>query len=236
MNSLRSVTAYYTSAARRALLSTLFVLMGGASSRAYSQAAKAPVHPLPPAAPRGSMGQPVPYSPSAVPNGQGGSQGGSSTNPNRVGHTPQHLSQWMEAHRNLPVPQQQSALEGEPGFRELKPQEQQRIRNQLARLNSLPPEQRQLAIARTEWMERLAPGQRQQVREAMAQVGGLPPERARAVGRAFRSLRDLPQGQRQAYLTSAQARADFNDQERGTLSNLLNVGPLIPPGNSSAPR
>ena len=113
-----------------------------------------------------------------------------------------HLSQWMESHRNLPLSQQQNALEAEPGFRELKPQEQQRMRNLVTRLNTMPPEQRQRTIARTEWMERLQPVQRQQVRGAMAQLGSLPPERARAVGRLFRSLQSMPQSERQNYLNS----------------------------------
>ena len=140
-----------------------------------------------------------------------------------------HLSQWMESHRNLPLSQQQSALEAEPGFHELKPQEQQRMRNLVTRLNSMPPEQRQRTIARTEWMERLQPVQRQQVRGAMAQLGSLPPGRARAVGRLFRSLQSMPEGERQNYLNSPQFRGEYNDQERATLGNLLTVAPLIPP-------
>ena len=152
--------------------------------------------------------------------------------PGRPDQAQQHLSQWMESHRNLPLAQQHSALEAEPGFHNLRPEEQQRMHNQLSRLNSMPPEQRQIAIARTEWMERLAPQQRQQVRNAMAQLGSLPPERARAVGRTFRSMQSYPEPQRQAYLNSPQAHAEFNDQERATLGNLLHVAPLIPPAQT----
>lgn len=135
----------------------------------------------------------------------------------------------MDSHRTLPLPQQQSALESEPGFHQLRPEEQQRMRNQLSRLNTMPPQQRERTIARTEWMERLQPQQRQQVRGAMAQLGSLPPERAHAVGRAFRGLQNLPEAQRQAYLNSPQARAEFSDQERATLGTLFSVAPLIPP-------
>ena len=142
----------------------------------------------------------------------------------------------MESHRNLPLSQQQSALEAEPGFHELKPQEQQRMRNLVTRLNTMPPDQRQRAIARTEWMERLQPAQRQQVRSAMAQLGGLPPERAHAVGRLFRSLQTMPEPERQGYLNSPQFRAQYTDQERATLFNLMSVAPLIPPPVPGAPR
>ena len=146
----------------------------------------------------------------------------------------QHLNEWMTAHRSLSPEQQQSALDAEPGFRQLKPEEQQRMHNLVTRLNSMSPEQRQRTIARTEWMEHLAPPQRQQVRSAMAQLGSLPQDRSYAVGRAFRSLQAMPPGERQAYLNSPQFQRQFNDQERGTLSNLLNVSPLLPPANLGA--
>lgn len=148
----------------------------------------------------------------------------------------QHLREWMDEHRNLSPEQQHSALEAEPGFRQLRPEEQQRMHNQLSRLNSMSPEQRQRTIARTEWMEHLAPQQRQQVRSAMAQLGSLPQDRSYAVGRAFRSIAAMPPAERQAYMNSPQFRGQFNDQERGTLNNLLNVSPLLPPANLGAGR
>ncbi len=153
--------------------------------------------------------------------------------PHRPG-AQQHLGEWMDAHRNLTPQQQQSALEEEPGFRQLKPEEQQRMHNQLSRLNSMSPEERQRTMARTEWMERLAPQQRQQVRSAMAQLGSLREDRSYAVGRAFYSLKAMPPAERQAYLNSPQFRSQFNEQERGTLNNLLNVSPLLPPANLGA--
>ena len=143
----------------------------------------------------------------------------------------QHLGEWMEAHRSLSPQQQQNALEAEPGFRELRPEEQQRMHNQLTRLNAMSPEQRQRTIARTEWMEHLAPQERQQVNSALRQLGSLPQDRSFAVGRAFRSVQGMPPMERQAYLNSPQFRSQFNDQERGTLNNLLNVSPLLPPPN-----
>ena len=137
----------------------------------------------------------------------------------------QHLAEWMDSHRNLPLDQQQSALENEPGFHSLKPQEQQRMHARLQQLNALPPQQQQRVLARTEAMERLPPAERQQIRGAAAQLGGLAPDRRKAVASAFHSALDLPENQRQAWLDSAQTRAQFNDQERGTLNNLLQVAP-----------
>lgn len=140
----------------------------------------------------------------------------------------EHLSQWMERHNNLPLPQQQKALESEPGFRDLPAETQQRMRNSLTKLNNMPPEQRRRVLARTEAMEHLTPQQRQQVRGALGQLGSLPMDRRRLVARAFRDLREMPEPQRQAILSSDRFRSQFSDQERGTISNLLSVEPYLP--------
>jgi hypothetical protein len=140
----------------------------------------------------------------------------------------EHLAQWMERHSSLPLPQQQKALENEPGFRDLPGQTQQRMRDRLTQLNGMPPEQRRRIIERTEAMEHLSPPQRQQVRSAMQQLGGLPIDRRRQVARAFRDLREMPQPQRQALLNSDRFRGQFSEEERNTLSNLIAVEPYLP--------
>lgn len=139
-----------------------------------------------------------------------------------------HLAQWMQRHSNLSLPQQQRALENEPGFRNLPPETQDRLRNRLVQLNNMTPEQRLRTTERTELMERLTPDQRQQFRSSVQQLGQFPEDRRRMVARAFRDLRDLPPPQRQALLNSDRFRGQFSDQERSTLSNLLAVEPYIP--------
>ena len=81
----------------------------------------------------------------------------------------EHMTQWMERHNNLPLAEQQKALEKEPGFRDLPPQTQQALRNRLTQLNNMPPEQRRRMLEHTETMERLTPQQRQQFRAASEQ-------------------------------------------------------------------
>ena len=139
----------------------------------------------------------------------------------------EHLTQWMDHHKNLSPPQQQRALEGEPGFHDLPPHVQQRMRDRLTELNNMPPERRQRMMAHTEAMERLSPEQRQQVSGALLQLGGLPMERRRMVARAFHDLRNMPPEQRQATLMSDRFRSQFSDQERSTLSNLVAVEPYL---------
>ncbi len=140
----------------------------------------------------------------------------------------EHLAEWMDRHSNLPLEQQQRALQNEPGFHDLPLQTQQRMLDRLSRLNNMPPDQRRRILERNEALEHLTPPQRQQVRGAMQQLGALPTDRRRVVARAFRDLRDMPPSQRQATLNSDGFRTQFSDSERSTLSNLLAVEHLLP--------
>ena len=141
----------------------------------------------------------------------------------------EHLAEWMDRHSNLPLEQQQRALQNEPGFHDLPPQTQQRMLDRLSRLNNMPPDQRRRILERNEVLEHLTPTQRQQVRGAMQQLGALPADRRRVVAHAFRDLRDMPPAQRQGTLNSEGFRSQFSDSERNTLSGLLAVEPLLPP-------
>jgi hypothetical protein len=141
----------------------------------------------------------------------------------------QPLAQWMQSHHGMSVPDQQRALEQEPGFHDLPQQTQQRMRDQLTHLNNMPPAQRQRVLDRTEMLAELTPQQRMQVRGAMQQYTALPPERRRIVGHAFGQLRRMPEDQRQAYMNAN--REQFSEQERVALSGLLSAEPYIPVPN-----
>lgn len=140
----------------------------------------------------------------------------------------EHLEQWMNRHSNLPLAQQQRALENEPGFRRLPPQIQQHLRDRLTQLNNMPPEQRRRIIEGNEAMEHMSPPERQQVLGAMRQLHALPQDRRHLVGRAFRDLRRMPPSQRQEMLNSEQFRGQFSPGERQTLSDLLVIAPYLP--------
>ena len=161
-------------------------------------------------------------------NGRGAGQGRPGP---QNGNAPrgEHLSQWMQQHGNMSPQQQQRALQSEPGFNQLPQNTQQRMMERLSRLNSMPEQQRQRVLQRGEAMERLDPQQRVQVRSAMGQLSALPEDRRRAVARSFRELRSLPPAQRNQLLGSPEYRQQFNDEERGTLGNLLSVSPMLPP-------
>jgi hypothetical protein len=162
------------------------------------------------------------------------------SNPNRQGpggRNQEHLEQWMNRHSNMPLNQQQRALEREPGFRQLPPQTQEHLRERLNQLNSMPPAQRRRLIEHNEAIERLTPPQRQQFRGAMQQLGALPMDRRRAVARAFRDLREMPPAEQQSVLNSDRFRGQFSPEERGTLNQLLEISPYLPdPRAGGAPR
>jgi hypothetical protein len=143
-------------------------------------------------------------------------------------HGQEHLSQWMDRHSNLPLAEQQRALENEPGFRDLPAETQQRFRDRIAQLNNMQPEQRRRMLEHAEAMEQLSPPQREQVRAASQVYRAMAPDRRRMVARAFRDLREMPPPQRQVIMGSEGFRGQFSDQERNTLSNLLAVEPYIP--------
>lgn len=151
----------------------------------------------------------------------------------------QHLGEWLDRHRNMPIDQQLKALDNEPGFRELPAQTQQRMRDQLVKLNNMPAAARNQRIAENEALERLSEPQRQQAMNTIGQltqqVGSLPQDRQRAVKRAFRDLRTLPPNQRQQYMNSPTYRAQFSDQERNLLGRLMTVEPYLGgrPGEST---
>jgi hypothetical protein len=158
-----------------------------------------------------------------------GGQQGAAMGPQNAGRgRGEHLDQWMQQHHNMSPQEQQRALQKEPGFNQLPSQTQQRMVERLNRLNSMPEQQRERMIRNGEVIERMSPQQRLQVRSAMGQLSNLPDDRRRAVARSWRELRSLPAEQQNQILNSPQYRQQFNDEERGTLGNLLSVSPMLP--------
>jgi hypothetical protein len=140
----------------------------------------------------------------------------------------EHIPQWMANHSNLPLAEQQRALEQLPGFHELPPQTQQRYRDQLGRLNNMNPQQRTRMLDRNEALERLSPQQRQQYRDAVQRLTALPIPRRRVLARAILDLREMPPQQRQQVLTSPAFAGQFSPDERSTIGTLLTAEPYPP--------
>ena len=134
---------------------------------------------------------------------------------------PGNLAQWMQDHKTLSLPEQQRALESEPGFRDLPPETQQRYRDRLAQLNNMNPQQRQRILDRNEALERLTPQQREQYGSASNALKSAPPERQRPMARAILDLTEMPPGQREQVIDSPAFHSQFSDSERSTIRTLL---------------
>lgn len=154
----------------------------------------------------------------------------------RPAQNQEHMQQWMNRHSNLSLPEQQRALENNPGFRELPRQLQQYELNELARLYNMDPQQRaRMFCNRNEALERMTPPQRQQYRDAVEQLNTLPTPRRRVIVRAILDLREMPPDQRQLIINSPAFRAQFSDPERSMLSTILTVEPYNPHPPAPAP-
>ncbi|MDP9038703.1 MAG: DUF3106 domain-containing protein [Acidobacteriota bacterium] len=166
---------------------------------------------------------------------QPGAAKGANHPPARAGAKPatkatppqEHLQQWMERHRELPLTEQQRALEHEPGFHELPSETQQHMRDRLAQLNTMTPQQRDRILERNEALERMSAPERQQYRSAVQSFATMSPDRRRLVARAVLDLRAMPPDQRQSVMTSDRFRGQFSDAERATLGSLLSAEPYI---------
>jgi len=136
-----------------------------------------------------------------------------------------HMGEWLESHKNLPLDQQEKALEKDPNFKKLPPDRQAALQERLRKFNSLSPDQRDLAIKRMNFWAALTKDQRQQLRDASQQLQGLPPERRIAVHKALRHLRQMDPQQRQKVMASDRFKSIFSDQEQGILKNLATINP-----------
>jgi hypothetical protein len=155
----------------------------------------------------------------------------SSAQKSRANHPPQRMGEWLQSHKNLPLDQQEKALEKDPNFKKLPPDRQAALRDRLRKFNSLPPEQRDLALKRMNFWASLTREQRQQLRDANQKLQGLPEDRRVAVHKALRHLRQMAPHERQQVMDSDRFKATFSDQEQGILKDLASINP---PENGTA--
>ena len=142
---------------------------------------------------------------------------------------PGHLGAWLNAHRGVPTQDQERMLRNDPSFNRLPQGQQQRLVQQLNRVDQMPEAQRERRLARAENLERLSPQQRAQVQDSTRRWTALPADRQTAMKSAFQDLRNVPPDQRQTVLNSARYQNAFNPEERGILNNMLSVEPYQPP-------
>ena len=185
--------------------------------------------PQPNNVPRVQPGYPANGGQAGYPAGSYGRQGFNPQRPGNVGPAPQgHLEDWLNQHRNVPPQDQERMLRSDPNFRRLPQGDQQRLTQQLRRMDQMPEPQRDRRLARNEMLERLSPNERQGIVRSGRQWATLPPDRQTMMRRAFNDLRGVPLDQRQMVLNSARYQGAFSPEERGILSDFLRVEPYEP--------
>lgn len=142
-----------------------------------------------------------------------------------------HGGDWLRSHQSLSFADQQKALHNDPQFRNLPPQQQQRLANRLQTFNKLSPEEQQRQLNRVEVWEHLTPQQKQQARQLNTQWKQLSPERRKMMKTAIGDLRAMPPDQRERVLESDRFKGMFSDQERNMLreTTKLPLAPAQPP-------
>jgi|ERR1700722_821489 Protein of unknown function (DUF3106) len=140
---------------------------------------------------------------------------------------PGHAGNWLRRYKDFPPAQQRRALESDPQFRRLTPQQQIRLQKQLQHFSGLPPKQQERILNRMETWEHLTQDQKQQARQLFKQFKQLPPDRRQVVNRAIRDMRHLSPEQRDQLINSDIFRNSFSPPERGILGGVSHL-PLAP--------
>ncbi|HEX2329386.1 MAG TPA: DUF3106 domain-containing protein [Candidatus Angelobacter sp.] len=142
------------------------------------------------------------------------------------------MGEWLSTHKDLPLDQQEKALENDPAFKRLPPDRQAALKERLRKFNNLTPEQRDLTLQRMNYFSSLSKEQRQTVRDANQKLQALPPDRRVAIHKALRHLRQMDPQQRAQTMQSDRFKSTFSDQEQGILKELADINPPPPVQNS----
>ncbi|MCI0350187.1 MAG: DUF3106 domain-containing protein [Acidobacteriales bacterium] len=134
-----------------------------------------------------------------------------------------HVGDWLRRFQNVPVAEQERALNNDPEFQKLPPEKQEKLRHRLREFNNLPPEKRQRILHRMEVFEHLSPEQQARTREVFRRLRTLPEERRRPVKRTARNLRQYDAAERQRLLESEPYRKSFTDEERALIRELSDL-------------
>lgn len=120
-----------------------------------------------------------------------------------------------------------SPQQRERALRQLPPERQKRLRDQLARFSSLPEEERDNLSRRYERFSELPPEKQELVRRQLRRFGSVPDERRQALAAEFRRLREMDEAGRRSRIGSEEFRTLYSAEEREMLQDLSeNLSPL----------
>lgn len=112
-------------------------------------------------------------------------------------------------------------------WRNMTPQERQRVLQNEDRLRHLPPAQQQVLRDRAQVWNRMTPEQREHIRtDVLPRWRQMPPDRKQAIQQRLRVLQNMPEGARNQRLNDPNFTHGMSDEDRSTLRDLshLHVG------------
>jgi len=119
-------------------------------------------------------------------------------------------------------------------WRNMSPQERQRLSQNEERLRRLPPQQQQMLRDRAQVWQRMTPEQRDHVRnDVLPKWRQMTPDRRQAIQQRLRVLQNMPEGARNQRLNDPNFTRGMNDEDRSTLRDLSHLhvgGGPEPPG------
>ena len=148
--------------------------------------------------------------------------------PNHQGEA--HAGDWLRRYKGLPPGEQDRALQNDPGFRHMTPQQQQRLRQQLHYFASLPPHEQQRIVDNMDRWAHLTPEQKQVVNR----IRQLPPDRRRMVTTAVRDLSAMPPGERDRMINSGRFKKMFTPDELDIMAGAVRL-PFAPGARPEEP-
>jgi len=142
--------------------------------------------------------------------------------------TQPHSGDWLRRYNTMPEQQRQHALENDPSFKRLNPQQQQRYKTQLNQFNSKTPQQQQKIINRMDAWDHLSEPQKQQARTTYGQLKTMPADRQQQVNSAYKRLRAMPPSARQQVMNSPEFQGKYSEQERNVIKNMTDINSSLP--------
>jgi hypothetical protein len=131
--------------------------------------------------------------------------------------------EWLRKYRNLPPQEQQKLLDSDPQFQKLAPDRQEQLRDRLKGFNSLPPEQQQRMLDRMAKFDNLSDAQKQQLEKVHQRMHEIPEDRRGVVRREFQLLQQMTPEQRQRVMSSDSFHTTFSDNEREIIKGMADI-------------
>ncbi len=120
-------------------------------------------------------------------------------------------------------------------WRNMTPQEKQRLYQNEERLKRLPPAQQQVLRDRAQVWKRMTPEQRDHIRnDVLPKWKQMPPERKLAIQQRLRVLQNMPESARNQRLNDPNFTRGMSEDDRATLRDLSHLhvgGAPEPPGD-----